>query len=225
MVKRLMSVAIVALVAMMALSACGTEDDKVEPTVTRIPNPPNAPVIGSPTAEGNQGGSQTAATEVNLKLVDIAFDPKDFTIAANTDVVIHLQNTGASMHNFSIDSLGIKQDVNSGETKDVTINAPAGTLDYYCDVPGHREAGMEGTITVAEPGAAAPSGGSPQAGGSPAAGASPAPAGQAPAGATSAPAASGPIEIDLQDIKFVPDKFTVPANTPTKVTLKNTGAA
>ena len=153
-----------------------------------------------PTAESGQ--NQTAPTELTLKLEDIAFDPKDFTIAANTDVVIHLENTGATLHNFSVDSLGISQDVNPGETKDVTINAPAGTLDYYCAVPGHKEAGMEGTITVGESGAA---------------GQSP------PAGDATAPAASGQIAIDLQDIKFVPDTFTVPANTPTTVTLKNIG--
>jgi uncharacterized cupredoxin-like copper-binding protein len=164
--------------------------------------PGGAPAGGeSPTVVSAQ--NQPAPTELTLKLVDIAFDPKDFTIAANTDVVIHLQNTGASMHNFSIDALGISQDVIPGETTDITINAPAGTIDYYCAVPGHKEAGMEGTITVAESGAA----------------------GQSPAaGGATAPAASGQIEIDLQDIKFVPDTFTIPANTPTTVTLTNIGA-
>ncbi len=213
MVKRIMSIAIVALVAMMALSACGTEDKAAEPTVTRIPNPANAPVIGSPTAETAQ--NQTAAAEVTLKMVDIAFDPKNFTIAANTDVVIHLENDGASLHNFTVESLNISEDVNPGEKKDVTINTGPGDLDYYCDVPGHRQAGMEGTITVAAPGAAPAGGGSPAAGGSPS---------PAPAGPTTAPAAAAPITIELQDIKFVPDTFTIPANTPTKVTLKNTGA-
>ena len=27
------------------------------------------------------------------------------------------------------------------------INAPAGTYEYYCNVPGHKEAGMVGTLT------------------------------------------------------------------------------
>jgi uncharacterized cupredoxin-like copper-binding protein len=216
MVKRLLSVAIVALVAMMALSACGTTNEAAEPTVTRIPNPKNAPVIGSPTAPSE--AAQTAATEVTLKMIDIAFDPKNFTIAANTDVVIHIENDGAIMHNFTVEALDISEDMQPGQKKDVTINTGPGDLDYYCDVPGHRQAGMEGTITVAAPGAA-PAGGSA----SPSAGGQPSPAATPPASAAPAPAAAAPIVIELQDIKFVPNTFSIPANTPTKVTLKNTG--
>ena len=75
---------------------------------------------------------RTAATEVDLKLVDIAFDPKDFTIAANTDVVIHLDNVGAAPRNFTVESLGISENLAPGEKKDVTINTGPGDLDYYC---------------------------------------------------------------------------------------------
>jgi uncharacterized cupredoxin-like copper-binding protein len=211
MVKRLMSVAMLALVALLALSACGSEESTGEATVTRIPDPPNAPVIGSPTAaEG--GGGEAAVTELDLKLVDIGFDPKDFTIAANTDVVIHLENIGDAPHNFTVEALGISEDLAPGEERDVTISTGPGELDYYCDVPGHREAGMEGTITVAEPGAAPGGTESATPEGSPLPVTSPSPGG-------------GAITVELQDIKFVPPDITVPANTPTKVTLKNTGAA
>ena len=70
-------------------------------------------------------------------------------IPANTDVVIHITNTGASMHNFSIDALKIDVGtVAPGASVDVKINAPAGTYTYYCKVPGHAAAGMKGTLTV-----------------------------------------------------------------------------
>jgi uncharacterized cupredoxin-like copper-binding protein len=210
----------------MALAACGSESSSEEATVTRIPNPKNAPIIGSPTAEEGGGGGEAAATEVDLKLVDVAFEPKDFTIAANTDVVIHLTNAGAAPHNFTAESLGISEDVNPGESKDVTINTGPGELDYYCDVPGHRQAGMEGTITVAEPGAAVPGGtaaASPE--GSPSPAGSPSPVASPAAGGAGTPAAGGATTIELQDIKFEPAQFSVPANTPTTITLTNTGAA
>jgi uncharacterized cupredoxin-like copper-binding protein len=89
-----------------------------------------------------------AANNVEIQLLDIRFDPKDVTIPANTDVTFTLTNNGVAPHNFSIDQLHIDQDVQPGETKTVTVNAPAGTYQFYCNVPGHKEAGMIGTLTV-----------------------------------------------------------------------------
>jgi uncharacterized cupredoxin-like copper-binding protein len=70
------------------------------------------------------------------------------TIPANTDVTFTISNQGAAAHNFSIDALKISVDLPPGETKEVVVNAPPGTYEYYCNVPGHKEAGMVGTLTV-----------------------------------------------------------------------------
>ena len=35
-----------------------------------------------------------------------------------------------------------------GSTKTLTLNLKPGTYKFYCTVPGHRMAGMEGTLTV-----------------------------------------------------------------------------
>src|SRR5215217_1894530 len=84
-------------------------------------------------------------------------------------------------HNFSIDELGIDIDIAPGETQETVINAPAGEYEFYCNVPGHKEAGMVGTLIVTEgavaatpaengsesaatPAAAAPTGGTPATG-------------------------------------------------------------
>jgi uncharacterized cupredoxin-like copper-binding protein len=82
---------------------------------------------------------------------DIAFEPTEITIsAADEPVTITMENTGAALHNFAIDALDIDVDVNPGET--VTFEIPAGTApgtyDFYCNVPGHKEAGMVGTLVV-----------------------------------------------------------------------------
>lgn len=82
-------------------------------------------------------------------MVDIAFDVTEFTIPANTDIEVNLVNYGILQHNFVIDELGIASPLyNGGESGSVTINAPAGTYQYYCSVPGHAELGMVGTLQV-----------------------------------------------------------------------------
>ncbi len=87
--------------------------------------------------------------DVTVVMVDIAFEPNEFTIAADTDVVVALPNEGGLEHNFVIDELGIESELApSGGSTTVTINAPAGTYEFYCSIPGHRKAGMVGTLTV-----------------------------------------------------------------------------
>jgi nitrite reductase (NO-forming) len=89
-----------------------------------------------------------AATAVDITAGDIFFEPKKVTIPANTDVTFTISNQGVAAHNFSIDALKISVDLPPGETKEVVVNAPPGTYEYYCNVPGHKEAGMVGTLTV-----------------------------------------------------------------------------
>jgi uncharacterized cupredoxin-like copper-binding protein len=63
-------------------------------------------------------------------------------------VTVRVPNKGAALHNVSIDDLGISVDIAPGATERVVINAPAGTYEYDCNVPGHKPAGMDGTLTV-----------------------------------------------------------------------------
>ena len=94
------------------------------------------------------GEAPDAATAQNVTAFDIYFEPKEITIPANTDVPFTLPNDGAAAHNFSIDELGISIDLAPGSTEETVINAPPGTYEYYCNVPGHKEAGMVGTLIV-----------------------------------------------------------------------------
>lgn len=89
-----------------------------------------------------------AANTVTMEAGNFYFKPKDVSIPASTPVTFKITNVAQIPHNFSIDVLAISVALDPGTTTDVTVNAPAGTYQFYCNLPGHRAAGMEGTLTV-----------------------------------------------------------------------------
>ena len=233
----MMAMASFALVMLAACGAGGAEEARED--VTRVPTMSDAAAQATreaasapATTPGAAGGTPTtsapttAATTVDVVAQDIFFEPKELTIPANADVTMNVRNEGAAPHNFSIDALGISVDIAAGESKQVVINAPAGEYEFYCNVPGHKEAGMVGTLTVSEEAAAAPAGAATPAGASgEAPQATPAPQATAATPATGQAAASQTVDIAAYDIYFEPKEVTIPANTDVTVMLPNDGVA
>ncbi len=96
-------------------------------------------------------GPPAGATKVTLS--DYKFDPKNLNVKAG-NVTFYLTNIGTQTHDMLIaDSSGkviAKSDLvqaNNDSTFSIS-NLPAGSYQIYCDVPGHRQLGMEGTLTV-----------------------------------------------------------------------------
>lgn len=102
---------------------------------------PNASPMASPAADN---------TEITVLAEDIKFDKTELRIPANTDVKITLKNEGMLDHDLRIDEFDfqIGDPMGSGEEETKTLNAEKGEYDYYCTVPGHRAAGMEGKLIV-----------------------------------------------------------------------------
>lgn len=83
-----------------------------------------------------------------MTMVDIAFEPTESILPANARNTVLLPNQGAALHSFVIEELDVAVEVPAGETGQATIVGPPGTYEYVCDVPGHAEAGMVGTLTL-----------------------------------------------------------------------------
>lgn len=110
---------------------------------------------------GAPAGTPTADAKcVALDQFDIYFGSNYITIPADTDVTFVVTNKGAAVHNLSIDAhensgvkdLKISETNDPGKSVQVTINAPAGTYYFYCNIPGHEQAGMWGILKVEKDG-------------------------------------------------------------------------
>ena len=69
------------------------------------------------------------------------------------EVTIHFTNDSSLAHNFTIQrgsdgSVVGATPTFSGETKTLTVNLKPGTYPFIGSVPGHRDAGMHGTLRV-----------------------------------------------------------------------------
>jgi uncharacterized cupredoxin-like copper-binding protein len=102
---------------------------------------------------GTSSGSGAPAGSTQVNVMDFNFKPKDMTVSSGK-VVFFLINSGPSAHDMLIaDSTGKTLDrsslVQPGDTFTFTIaSLAAGKYVFYCDVAGHRAAGMEGTLTA-----------------------------------------------------------------------------
>ena len=105
-----------------------------------------SPVGGTPGPGG--GGAASEVTIIAGLPQELAFDPAQVTIPANTEVTLSLPNEGALPHNFSIDALSINVNLETGASEQATVNAAPGDYEFYCNIPGHKEGGMFGTLTA-----------------------------------------------------------------------------
>ena len=121
--RSLRLVSVVGLGLGLTLAACGGDDDD------------NADA--GATAGGPEQTLDVEATDA------LKFDPDHLTATAGVIRIVQ-DNTGAITHTFLIDG----QDFKLTNDQSGDIDLAAGDYVFYCDVPGHRDAGMEGTLTV-----------------------------------------------------------------------------
>ncbi|AXV05610.1 hypothetical protein DVS28_a0909 [Euzebya pacifica] len=131
------------------LTACSAQ----EPEVVLNEQVPAAQAVAE-VAEGEEGEpaveADFAAAEAVWVAEQLAFTSAPSSMPAD-EVVMGLQVIGGLPHNVIFEGLeGDRVLVDGpGEGEFAAVNTiPAGTYTYYCGIPGHRAAGMEGEITV-----------------------------------------------------------------------------
>ena len=117
-----------------------------------------AGVAQDATPGASPAASPVAGGAITVEGVDIAWvyngqrsaPNQPVTVTVPRGATVSLPNTGATLHNFAVDALGIDVDMPVGQTVTATIPADAapGQYEFYCNVPGHKLAGMVGTLVV-----------------------------------------------------------------------------
>jgi plastocyanin len=143
------AVALVLILASLALVACGGGDDDSDTnTTTETTQESNA---GGGEAEGGSAGSAKAIAFEADPAGGLAYTTDKVTAKAGK-VAIDFSNPQPLMHDVAIEDKSgktiAKTEVIAEGSDSTTAELEPGEYTFYCSVPGHREAGMEGTLTV-----------------------------------------------------------------------------
>jgi plastocyanin len=141
MKKALILITVIAL-AGFGLAACGGDDDEDEETTA----------AATTTTETAGAGGGASTVEVSAPADgSLAFEQTDLTTNAGS-VTISFTNPASVSHDVKVEDssgaeLGGTDLVSQGEAT-ATVDLQPGSFTFFCSVPGHREGGMEGTLTV-----------------------------------------------------------------------------
>jgi plastocyanin len=112
-------------------------------------------LLGSACGGDDEAGETEPSGEATT--LQLAADPggalsfdKDTLQAPAGTVTIELANESSTPHNVAIEGGGVDEEspTVTGEPTELTVDLEPATYTFYCSVAGHREGGMEGTLTV-----------------------------------------------------------------------------
>lgn len=138
---------------LLALAGCGGSSTS-NSTATTSSTPPSAPAPSatpsSTSSSAPSASAQTVSLEAN-KEGQLEYNTKSLSAKAGA-VTIAFTNASSLPHNVTVESASGEtvgaSETFAGGTKNVSVSLKPGTYKFFCSVPGHRQAGMEGTLTV-----------------------------------------------------------------------------
>jgi uncharacterized cupredoxin-like copper-binding protein len=95
-------------------------------------------------AIGQPPAATATVTAQNTRFLETRLDATSGQVLG-----IFVTNKDGFAHSFDVDALGVHVPLPAGATTFVALKpTAAGTVQFYCAVPGHRDAGMVGDIVV-----------------------------------------------------------------------------
>ena len=147
----LTSFAALAVAAALAAAGCGSSKSKSSSSESTPAPAAPATTSSTSTSAAPAGGGETKLALAADPNGELKFDKTSLSAKAG-NVSIDFSNSSSLPHNVTVASSSgavvNETPTFQGGSKTVTMTLKAGTYKFYCTVPGHRQAGMEGTLTV-----------------------------------------------------------------------------
>jgi plastocyanin len=152
------AIALFLIVASLALVACGgsSSSSTAAETSSGATESESAPAEGAKEEGGAEaeGGTAGSASTIDFEANPegmLMFEEKSVTAKAGKDT-IDFTNPASLPHSVAIEDSSGKviaetETITEG-TASTTVELEPGSYTFFCTVPGHRQAGMEGTLTV-----------------------------------------------------------------------------
>jgi len=111
--------------------------------------PAAAQAVAVPTMPMNMGTDAPAAvSSIAIEAFDLGFTPSTIAVPAPGTYDVSFHNTGSTLHDLTFAD-GTKVSADPGSTVNGKVTVPAGGLSFLCSIPGHADAGMKGSVSVA----------------------------------------------------------------------------
>jgi uncharacterized cupredoxin-like copper-binding protein len=144
--SRTLSAAAVVVVAL-AVAGCGSSSKKSSSTQSAAPATTTTQATPAPSSGGGGGAKLKVSADPSGQL---KFDKTSLTAKAGK-VTLTESNPSSVPHGIALEGQGQDKDGptgGQGSTSSVTLTLKPGKYQFYCPVPGHKQAGMQGTLTV-----------------------------------------------------------------------------
>jgi plastocyanin len=148
--RKVPTIVLSALALAVGLAACGSSSKSGSSASSSAASAPSTST--STSSSSAAGGGKSSLTEAADPSGQLKFTKGSLTAKAGK-VTIQFTNSASLAHNLTIQQgtsgpvVGATPTFQGG-SKTLTVNLKPGTYTFFCSVPGHRQAGMQGTLKV-----------------------------------------------------------------------------
>ena len=100
--------------------------------------------------DSGSGADVAAGGGSSVSLSEFAIEPAD--LVAGTGGSLSVTNGGSIEHNLAVEGEDVRTaNLAAGDTGELDLgDLPAGDYSVLCEIPGHADAGMRGTLTIGD---------------------------------------------------------------------------